>query len=183
MCGRRIELIYGGAASGKSEFAEREALGSAFPLYYLATMRLGTEAGDIRIKKHEQRRIGKGFITIECPVDIDTAASKVQGGTVLLECLTNLAANEMFRNEAVPCEATLNEWTEGLFGKLLKDILEVSDKATELILVSGDIMRDGERYGKETEAYIRLMGMLNKELSGISERVYEVIYGCPKRIK
>ena len=174
MCARRIELIYGGAASGKSGFAEAEALKCTEPFYYLATMRRGSETGDRRIKRHEMNRAGKGFITMECPVNIGTAADRIDGGTVLLECLTNLAANEMF---------TTDEHDDGLCDKILQDILAFGRKAENFIIVSGDIMRDGEVYSKETEAYIRLIGTLNAKLTAVSDKAYEIVYGCPKRIK
>ena len=183
MNGRNIELIYGGAASGKSEYAESRAAGAGSPVYYLATMRRGSEVGDIRIKNHVKRREGKGFITMECPTDIEKTADKVRGGIVLLECLTNLAANELFTSDTGSCEDAAYKQPDRVCDKILRDISAVSGGAARLIVVSGDVMRDGESYSEETEAYIELIGRLNSELSAVSDRIYEVVYGCPKRIK
>ena len=72
----RLYYITGGAGSGKSEYAERlaERLHAelAGPLYYVATMNPAPRDSDAtaRIAKHQKRRAGRGYTTIECPTDI-----------------------------------------------------------------------------------------------------------------
>lgn len=182
-----IELIFGGAASGKSEYAEMTALKKKPPFYYLATMRHGSSTGDRRIEKHVKRRGSMPFITIEYPVDIGLAADRVSQGTVLLECVTNLAANELF-----PADTDLSEehdrvfWqdrSETVYQKIVGDIEGIIHTASDLIAVSGDIMRDGVIYSPMTETYIELVARLNTYLAVKSDKVYEVIYSCVKRIK
>ena len=90
-------LVFGGAASGKSEYGEKLvcSLPRTGELIYLATMEpFGPEA-EASIRRHREQRAGRGFSTLErarelagCPVPA--------GGTVLLEDLGNLAANELF---------------------------------------------------------------------------------------
>ena len=62
-------LVVGGAASGKSEYAEQLILrAGALPRYYVATMEpFGAEAR-ARIARHRVLRAQKRFETIECPV-------------------------------------------------------------------------------------------------------------------
>ena len=72
----RLYYITGGAGSGKSEYAEQLAerlhaeLGG--PLYYVATMNPAPRDSDAaaRIAKHQKRRAGCGYTTLECPTDI-----------------------------------------------------------------------------------------------------------------
>ena len=62
-------LVVGGAASGKSEYAEQLILrAGALPRYYVATMEpFGAEAR-ARIARHRVLRAQKRFETIECPL-------------------------------------------------------------------------------------------------------------------
>lgn len=72
----RLYYITGGAGSGKSEYAEQlaERLHAelAGPLYYVATMNPAPRDSDAaaRIAKHQKRRAGRGYTTIECPTEI-----------------------------------------------------------------------------------------------------------------
>ena len=52
-----------------------------------------------KIARHRKLRAGKGFETIECYTDLKKAAEILQTketGSVLLECMSNLVANEMY---------------------------------------------------------------------------------------
>ncbi|MCR5746589.1 MAG: bifunctional adenosylcobinamide kinase/adenosylcobinamide-phosphate guanylyltransferase [Lachnospiraceae bacterium] len=173
------ELIFGGAASGKSEFAENEALRLKGPHYYLATMRHGSFSGEKRIAKHVARRDGSDFITIEKHTAIGDIADEVEGGTVLLECMTNLAANELFDTGA-PINA---EQEKTVIKKLCNDIDKLTSACDSLIVVSGDVFRDGIIYSRESEAYMRVLSKINRYLTDKSDRVYEMIYACHRRLK
>lgn len=116
-------LINGGSSSGKSAFAETliveqakkeevmaEAAGKSMrggarktdlrhqPSFYLATMIAWDEECRERIRKHRKMREKKNFMTIECPVDLSKAEVPA-GSRCLLECVSNLAANEMYRRD------------------------------------------------------------------------------------
>ena len=49
----------------------------------------------------EKMRAGKGFDTLECYTGL-SGVRVPEGCTVLLECMSNLVANEMFREEGRP---------------------------------------------------------------------------------
>lgn len=51
-----------------------------------------------RVKKHRQMREKKGFETAERPVDLGELFVP-EDGAVLVECMSNLAANEMYRED------------------------------------------------------------------------------------
>ena len=61
-----ITLVIGGAASGKSEYAEELVLKSeARPRIYLATMELFGEEARRRVEKHRAMSAAKDFRTLE----------------------------------------------------------------------------------------------------------------------
>ena len=101
-----IYLVTGGSGSGKSEYAEHLVMSSGCPVrYYVATMTVYGEEGKAKVLRHQELRRGKGFITVECPVNVNTALSGIssnqeedapEDAALLLECVSNLAANEMF---------------------------------------------------------------------------------------
>jgi adenosylcobinamide kinase/adenosylcobinamide-phosphate guanylyltransferase len=115
-----LYLITGGSASGKSEFAEKTAvkLGDNKKMLYVATMQIYDEESRKRVEKHRKMREGKGFETVECQTDISrigniinsetetkinaetkteiNAGTKAEDSVILIECLSNLLANEMF---------------------------------------------------------------------------------------
>ena len=115
-----IILIYGGSGSGKSEFAEDYVCATPFDnRFYLATMNATDRESKLRIKKHRNQRKGKGFITLEHPMDVDEALTEIDrikapefftneslegGSIILLECMSNLVANEMFRDGLIKSE-------------------------------------------------------------------------------
>ena len=68
---------------------------------YLATMQIFDEEGRDRVERHRNLRKGKGFFTIEQPTGISCVLEKMEteDRTVLLECISNLTANEMFSGE------------------------------------------------------------------------------------
>ena len=89
-------LVTGGSGSGKSAFAEDCVVACGeMPRVYIATMYPFDEESRKRVKRHRDMRFGKGFDTVECY----TGLSEVRvpkGCTVLLECMSNLVANEIF---------------------------------------------------------------------------------------
>ena len=166
--------VIGGSGSGKSEFAENTAvkLGKSRLVYTAAMKPYGTE-GEMRIKRHRELRKDKGFVTVEKYTALkDLLVEK--GDTVLIECMSNLLANEMFDEEGTG-ENSVNEIIEGI------DI--VSQKSANLIVVTNDIFSDGENYTEETSKYIKNLAEINKYICLKSDVVYEVVCGIPIRLK
>lgn len=88
-------LITGGCKNGKSLMAEKILTAYNVPRFYIATMEpFGSEAKET-IARHRKIREGKNFNTIEKYTDI-SEIKLPQNSAVLLECMCNLCANEMF---------------------------------------------------------------------------------------
>lgn len=165
-----LVLVTGGSGSGKSEFAENLVLQlHKNPFLYIATMYPFDGECHKRIARHREMRKEKQFDTLECYIGLKDA--DVSGyGTVLLECMSNLTANEMYQ--------------EGGAGEqCVKAILEGVDKVRasceHLIIVSNEIFSDGILYDGETMRYQRYLGKINQEIAYRADLVVEVVYSIP----
>ena len=167
-------LVTGGSGSGKSAFAEDCVVASGTEKrIYIATMYPFDEESKKRVQRHRKMRQGKGFETIECYTGLSQVEVPAKS-TVLLECMSNLTANEMFQEDGAH-ENTVNAVMNG--------VRQLKEQAENLIIVTNEIFSDGMVYDKETENYQRLLGKINAYLAEISDVCYEVVYGIPLRIK
>ena len=175
-----MTLIIGGSGSGKSAYAENymNSISEDRKKYYIATMQIYDEEGKRKVERHRMLRGGKGFSTIEQPIDIGKAAEKMEDGerTALLECISNLTANEMFLGEIPGTEEVITE-------KIVGEIAVLNRELTHLVIVSNNVFEDGNVYDKTTMAYIRAMGRINQKLAEMADEVVEVVVGIPIVIK
>lgn len=174
-------LVVGGSGSGKSSYAEKTAVSlaqSGMRKYYLATMQVFDDEGRMKIEKHRNLRNGKGFFTIEQTTRISDALEKMEDGdrTVLLECISNLMANEMFSEETAMTETQVTE-------NVIRGIKMLKDQTNHLVVVSNNVFEDGITYDETTAKYIRAMGKINQKLAALADQVVEVAAGIPIIIK
>lgn len=163
-------LVTGGSGSGKSAFAEDCVLSyGENKRIYIATMYPFDEESKKRVVRHRKMRAGKGFDTIECFVGLKNIKIP-QGSTVLLECMSNLTANEIFREDGA------GENTEE---EILEGVRRLKRKAGNLIIVTNEIFSDAVFYEKETQNYQRILGEINQKLAELADNVVEVVYGIP----
>lgn len=88
-----LSLVIGGAASGKSAFAEKLTLSGGCPAYYFATMRRSADPETGRkIHRHELAR-GAGWTTREVPIELGEAVAELRRGVALVDCVTLWLAN------------------------------------------------------------------------------------------
>ena len=155
-----LVVVTGGSGSGKSAFAEETvlSLGEARRIY-IATMQAFDEESHRRIRRHRHMRAGKGFELL-IPKDC----------VVLLECMSNLVANEMFREGGFHPEVA-EKITEGV-----KNLLS---QAKHVVIVTNEIFSDGILYEEESEQYKKELGQINQKLAELAEEVVEVVYGIP----
>ena len=166
-------LVTGGAANGKSRFAESLCMRAPSPRFYLAAMQPYGAEGEARITRHRAMRAGKGFTTIERYTDYASLVLPARG-TALLECICNLTANEMFdANGAVsdPVE------------RVLSGVFAVQAQCETLIVVTNDVGSDGVSYAPETTAYIAALGAINSALAAKADTVVELVAGIPLVLK
>lgn len=174
-------LVVGGSGSGKSLYAEKTAVSLAqagMKKYYLATMQVFDDEGRKKVEKHRDLRNGKDFFTIEQPTRISDALEKMEDEdrTVLLECISNLTANEMFSEEKANTEIQVTD-------NVIRDIKLLKEQTNHLVVVSNNVFEDGITYDETTMEYIHAMGKINQKLAALADRVVEVVAGIPVVIK
>ncbi len=169
-----ITFIYGGSGSGKSAFAEDYICQTKYKnKYYLATMQAYDDEAKQRVNRHRSLREGKGFVTIEMPVDIVNAISEIDkngDSIVLLECMSNLVANEMFKDgEKISCDECVD--------RIVAEVQRLAASVNQLVIVSNNIFEDGISYDEGTREYLRALGKINARLTKASDDAYEVVVG------
>ena len=125
-----LTLVTGGSGSGKSAFAEDRVLsfGDAQRIY-IATMHPFDEESHKRIERHQKMRAGKGFETVECYTGLKNVKLPA-GCVVLLECMSNLVANEMFEEQGAH-DRTVSDLE--YLGKINQTAAQRADEVVEVV--------------------------------------------------
>jgi len=169
-----IVVLIGGSGSGKSEFAENTALQlNRGELVYIATMQPFDEESKVRVNRHQLMRQSKNFRTIECYTGLDNV-KVAKNTTALLECMSNLVANEMFSEDGTK---------ENTLVAIIKGVNQLAEQTDNLLIVTNNIFDDGFQYDEETARYMKLLGEINRWLCQMADRVVEVVHGVPVEIK
>lgn len=169
-------IVLGGAASGKSEYAETLAVLLPVPRFYIATMMPFDREDILRIEKHRAMRAEKGFHTMERYTDL-AGLVLPERGTVLLECLGNLTANELFSPGVTSSDACGTG--SAAFNAVMAGIERLESQCGDLVVVSNDVFSDGSAYSDETMGYIKTLAAINNALATRFERVVELVCGIP----
>lgn len=162
-------IVLGGAACGKSEYAEALAVTLPVPRFYIATMMPFDKEDILRIERHRAMRAEKGFHTMEQY----TALADIklpERGTVLLECLGNLTANELFSDQGAGA---------GAYEAIIEGLIRLEAQCDDLVVVSNDVFSDGSTYTDETITYIKTLAAVNNALANRYDRVVELVCGIP----
>ena len=190
-----MELVTGGSGSGKSAYAEEALCGPASSpdrgqgnetgtqqdgqRYYIATMPSWDKETEKKIAKHRAMRAGKGFCTLEWYTDFEERLERadcpgMEGADILVECLSNLTANEMYM--------------EGGAGKntadaVIRGILCLRDRCRNLVVVTNDVFSESAEDSPEMRIYKETLGRINCALAEAADRVTEVVCGIPCTVK
>ena len=111
----------------------------------------------------------KGFVTKECYTGLKEI-DLPEHSTVLLDCMSNLTANEMFQEQGAKVH-TVEEVIRGI------DVL--LQRCANLVVVTNEIFSDGCIYDDTTTEYICYLGKINQEMAKRAEQVVEVVCGIP----
>ena len=174
-------LILGGSGSGKSAYAEDylQRIAADKRKYYIATMQVWDAEMQAKVDRHHRLRQGKGFTTIEQPTALEQAVSQMEPGAALLECMSNLTANEMFSGEQPEDRQTARMVT----ARILQGVEALRTKADPLVIVTNNVFEDGICYASATMEYIEALGRINERLAAEADEVIEVIAGIPQWIR
>ena len=166
-----IHLITGGERSGKSTYAESEALRLSGQPVYLATARIWDEEFRQRILRHQERR-GPEWTNIE--EDIRPSKHDFTGRVVLIDCITLWATNYFFdmqQDVDQALEALKNEF----------DTL-VQQNAT-FIFVTNELGMGGMSESRTQRLFTQLQGWMNQYVAAHADRVTLMVSGLPLTVK
>ena len=201
-----LHIVYGGSASGKSSYAESFAMSLQGDgrLLYIATMypykwnttELDPETMQ-RIERHRAMRADKGFDTVECYRHVEHIVAKRQD-VLLLECMSNLLANEMYleqdsddgglaetMSEVEKTGVGMSETLSPVSKKIVQALVNLSTRVQELVIVTNDVFSDGGSltYDESTREYVKNLAEINCALAREAATVTEVVCGIPVIVK
>lgn len=165
-----LALVLGGAASGKSEFAERLAMSMSAERYYIATMQVYDAESERRVERHRAMRRDKGFATVERTLDLAGLVVPHTDGVALLECASTLVGNELCLPGGAGADTA---------GAIYAGVENLLAGKLALVVVSNDVFGEGATYSLEMVEYLRQLGQLNCRVAARADVVVEVVCGLP----
>lgn len=166
----KFTFVLGGAASGKSAYAESLAVQSGRPRVYVATAQAFDAEMKEKIRRHQEMR-GTGWDTIEAPGDVGTALAGIDAkNVVLLDCATLWLGNFML-DGGDPAAAP----------RAFCD--QIARCAAPLIVVSNEVGQGIVPAEAESRAFREAQGRLNQAAAARADRVVAVMAGLPLALK
>lgn len=166
----QLQLILGGARSGKSRTAEQRAADSGLEKIYLATAAAGDGEMAERIKKHQADRDGHWQL-LEEPLELAKTLlqhSRIDN-CILVDCLTLWLSNCLHHN----CWAEQQQALLDTVNKLPGAVIFVSNEVGQGIVPMGELTRQ----------FVDETGFLHQRLAAIFDRVTLVVAGLPQELK
>lgn len=168
-----VTLVLGGAASGKSRFAQELAERQPGSLLYVATAHAGDAEMAERIARHRQAR-GERWRTLEAALDLTVVASAAAGhSAVLVDCVTLWLTNLLLAGAS----------TEAVWPAVEAFIATLDQLPAPLILVSNEVGQGIVPEHALARTFRDLAGEVNQQLAGRADRVWLVTAGLPMQLK
>lgn len=176
----RLILVTGGSRSGKSAFAQTLAEALPGPRVYVATCPVIDAEMDERIRLHREARGGRGWQTIEEPLDLAAAFDQARGAAVVLvDCLTLWINNVMY--EAGPRGEEISE--ADITERCQPVIRAARAQGGTVLLVTNEVGMGLVPATPLGRRYRDLAGRANQVFGAACDEVYLVACGQPLRIK
>lgn len=177
-------LVFGGARSGKSAYAETLAAESGKEVIYVATARAGDAEMAERIAHHRRQR-SSTWTTLEEPRALGEiiAQQSTPQRLLLIDCLTIWLSNLLFSQEQdfpeigeiVP-PACFNE-------QRARFLQALEHAAGDVVLVSNEVGMGIVPQGAVSRWFTDEAGRLNQAVAARCERVVWVAAGLPLQLK
>lgn len=164
-------FITGGARSGKSSFALKEASGISGEKAYIATAEALDEEMRERIEQHKNQR-GKDWDTYEEPLRISDVIKKIESryDVIVVDCLTMWISNIM--NAGLSIEIEIENFISSL-----------ATHNSSVYIVSNEVGMGIVPENEVARRFRDVAGTLNQKVAKVADEVYFVIAGIPLRIK
>lgn len=172
-----IELVLGGARSGKSRYAEQVANESGMPVIYIATAEAGDAEMQARIEKHRQDR-PKYWQTVEEPIKLADVIQQYNSSNscLLVDCLTLWLTNILFDKQGNEQQSLFEREFQALFKAL--DVF-----SGRLVMVSNEVGLGIVPIDKMTRRFVDEVGLLHQKIVSYSDKVVLVTAGLPQILK
>ncbi|SCW87446.1 MULTISPECIES: bifunctional adenosylcobinamide kinase/adenosylcobinamide-phosphate guanylyltransferase [unclassified Pseudomonas] len=168
-----LQLILGGARSGKSRLAEKLAADTGLPVTYIATSQpLDGEMND-RVAQHRARRPAE-WALVEEPLTLARVLREnaATGQCLLVDCLTLWLTNLLM----LDAPEQLNAERQALLDSL-------AALPGEIIFVSNETGMGVVPLGELTRRYVDEAGWLHQALAERCQRVVLTVAGLPLTLK
>lgn len=182
-----IELILGGARSGKSAYAESIALASDDRrVIYAATaeLREGDDEFAARVAIHRSRR-PSSWGNWECgPDDLAEKLSHERGSMILVDCLTMLLTRKFFATRASE-DGGEDEWKSAESAILydVAKILHSVHSSVHMLLVSNEVGMGIVPETRLSRRFRDMQGRANRLAACAADRVVLIVAGLPLVVK
>lgn len=165
-----LTLVLGGAASGKSQFAEDICLRSGRSKIYVATTQVFDDEMADKVAKHLAQR-GDNWTTIEAPIDVAQALSSAAlTDVVLLDCAT------LWLTNVILGEYDLETETRRL-------MTAITSCAAPIIVVSNEVGQGIVPDNALSRKFRNAQGQLNQTIAAQADIVVAVMAGLPLPLK
>lgn len=168
-----LQLILGGARSGKSQLAEQNARNSNLEVIYIATAQARDEEMQDRILHHQAQRpiewqvIEEPFFLADCLKKNDQV-----GKVFLIDCLTLWMSNLLIYKDGAlqekECENLLD-----ILPRLKADVIMVSNETGLGVVPLGEL----------TRKFVDESGRLHQRIGKIANKVVFCVAGFPMILK
>lgn len=168
-----IELVIGGARSGKSVYAESAAIASGLKRYYVATATVLDEEMRARVAHHQGQR-SSDWITMEEPIRLAEILQQVDGPDrcILVDCLTLWLTNNLLSSDQ-------HSW-----GREKQALLHLLPRLqSRLILVSNEVGMGIVPIGEINRKFVDEAGWLHQAIAASADKVTLVTAGLPMTLK
>ncbi len=167
-----IELIAGGARSGKSRHAMGRAESLSPSPILVATATAEDEGMAERIRRHRQER-GNQWRVAEVPLELAKALGALQAGdVVVVDCLTLWLSNWL-------CGERPDDWPSEKAALLAV----LGATAADVLLVTNEVGQGVVPMGRLSREFVDQSGWLHQEIAAISDRVTLMHFGIPTVIR
>ncbi|WP_298850510.1 bifunctional adenosylcobinamide kinase/adenosylcobinamide-phosphate guanylyltransferase [uncultured Ruegeria sp.] len=165
-----LTLVLGGAASGKSVFAEELVASSRKNRVYLATSQVFDDEMRQKIDRHLKQR-GNGWSTVEEPFDLGPVLARLSPDQIcLIDCATMWLSNHL------PAETELEQ--------AQADLLEALRACpAQIVIVSNEVGYGIVPDNALARRFREAQGRLNIALAAQADLVVQVAAGLPLVLK
>ncbi|MBB93517.1 MAG: bifunctional adenosylcobinamide kinase/adenosylcobinamide-phosphate guanylyltransferase [Rhodobacteraceae bacterium] len=162
-------FVLGGAASGKSAYAEQLVTSAPPPWTYIATAQAYDTEMASKIDIHRARR-GPGWVTVEAPLTLPSALATQSSGVVLVDCVTLWLSNLLLA-ETDPEPET----------RALLDAIKAAP--VPVVVVSNEVGQGVVPAHALGRRFREAQGRLNIALAAQADCAVQIVAGLPNVLK